>query len=92
MNNRARFVAIGLTMVLASTAFADDKPPAGTESVQDLIFLGDNRPIFIRLRMSLGPQPFRVAWMNSVKAMHAYLDRNNDGTLTKEESDAGEGC
>jgi Ca2+-binding EF-hand superfamily protein len=89
MNNRARFVAIGLTMVLASTAFADDKPPAGTESVQDLIFLGDNRPIFIRLRMSLGPQPFRVAWMNSVKAMYAYLDRNNDGTLTKEEADRG---
>jgi Ca2+-binding EF-hand superfamily protein len=79
-------------LLFVGVAFADDKapPPASTvESVQDVIFLGDNRPIFLRLRMTLGPRAFRVAWMDSVKAMHAYLDRNGDGSVTKEEADRG---
>ena len=100
MRIRPRLAALGLAMAFAApAAFADDKrpepraqaaaPAAGPESVQDLIFLGDNRPIFLRLRMTLGTQPFRVAWMNSVRAMHAFLDRNNDGTVTKDEADRG---
>ena len=74
-------------------AFADDKAPPtpaapdAAESVQDLIFLGDNRPIFVRLRMTLGARPFRIAWMDSVKAMHAYLDRDGDGKVSKDEAD-----
>jgi hypothetical protein len=84
---------VGLVLI-ASPALADDKPPApvpstAAESVQDLIFLGDNRPIFLRLRMTLGSQPFRTAWMDSVKAMHAYLDRDGDGKVSKEEADRG---
>jgi Ca2+-binding EF-hand superfamily protein len=68
---------------------ASPAPAVGPESVQDLIFLGENRPIFLRLRMTLGTQAFRLAWLNSVKAMHAYLDRNNDGIVTREEADRG---
>ena len=89
--------------LLGSTVLADDKKPepkgqaatpipapaTGPESVQDLIFLGDNRPIFLRLRMTLGTRPFRVAWMDSVKAMHKFLDRDGNGTVTKEEADRG---
>ena len=99
MRSLPRFAALGLVMAFVAPAFADDKrpepkapaasPAVGPESVQDLIFLGDNRPLFLRLRMTLGTQPFRLAWMNSVKAMHSYLDRNNDGTVSKEEADRG---
>ena len=57
--------------------------------VQDMIFLGDARPIFIRLRLDAGGKAFRSAWLDAVKAIHAYLDRDGDGTLTKEEADRG---
>ncbi len=86
-----------LTLLLTCPAFAADKPtpksppamarPASGDSVQDLIFLGDNRPIFLRLEVTLGDRPFRSAWMDSVKTLHAYLDRDGDGTVTKEEAD-----
>jgi Ca2+-binding EF-hand superfamily protein len=96
MSHRIGWALPTVFTLAASLALADDKapPPASNladpaESVQDLIFLGDNRPIFLRLKMTLGPRPFRVAWMDSVKAMHAYLDRNGDGTVSKEEADKG---
>ena len=36
-----------------------------------------------------GARPFRAAWLDAVKAIHAYLDRDEDGTLTKDEADRG---
>ena len=47
------------------------------------------RPIFIRLRLDAGGKAFRTAWLDSVKAIHSYLDRDGDGTLTKDEADRG---
>lgn len=85
-----------LLLGLASAASAADAPapkpappapPAGVDNVQDVIFLGDSRPIFIRLRMNLAGEPFREAWMDSVKILHKYLDRNGDGRVSKEEAD-----
>jgi Ca2+-binding EF-hand superfamily protein len=74
---------------------ADDtrKDPGAAElervSVQDVIFFTETRPIFIRLRLDAEGKAFRVAWLDTVKAMHTYLDRNKDGVLTKEEADRG---
>ena len=45
------------------------------DAVQDVIFLSDARPIFIRLRLDAGGKAFRSAWLDAVKAIHAYLDR-----------------
>ncbi len=85
--------------VLASLdpARAADRPgpaavaPAAAErdATQDVIFLGDDRPIFLRLRLDAGGKGFRSAWSDAVKAMHAYLDRDDDGTLTRTEADRG---
>lgn len=97
MKTLAGLLALGLT---TSLALGDDRPAskekatppvvaAGPESVQDVIFLGDNRPIFLRLRISLGSRPFRSAWTDSVKALHKFLDRNADGSVTKDEADKG---
>ncbi len=49
----------------------------------------DARPIFIRLRLDAGGKAFRAAWLDAVKAIHTYLDRDGDGILTKEEADRG---
>jgi hypothetical protein len=90
----------GLTAVLfavaLTTALADDGNPsqpgatsAGRDGVQDVMFLADARPIFIRLRLDSGGKTFRTAWLDAVKAIHTYLDRDKNGTLTKDEADRG---
>jgi Ca2+-binding EF-hand superfamily protein len=75
---------------------ADDKPRAESgsadltrDAVQDVIFVSDERPVFIRLRLDAGGKTFRAAWLESVKAIHTYLDRDKDGILTKDEADRG---
>jgi Ca2+-binding EF-hand superfamily protein len=80
----------------APPASADDNPrpqpdasDVDRDAIQDVMFLGENRPIFIRLKLDAGGKAFRTAWLDSVKAIHTYLDRNGDGTLTKEEADRG---
>ena len=92
-----RLVGPLLLGLVATATAADDPvakpvPPRSTadpDAVQDVIFLGDSRPIFIRLRMNLAGAPFREAWMDSVKILHKYLDRNGDGKVSKEEADKG---
>jgi Ca2+-binding EF-hand superfamily protein len=64
-------------------------PAAGLDAVQDVMFLTDSRPIFIRLRLGAGDKSFRTAWLDAMKTIHAYLDRDKNGTLTKDEADRG---
>jgi Ca2+-binding EF-hand superfamily protein len=88
--------ATAMLMLVPQSARADDTPSpkpsasaADRDGVQDIMFLTDTRPIFIRLRMDTGGKGFRTSWLDAVKSIHAYLDRNGDGTLTKEEADRG---
>jgi Ca2+-binding EF-hand superfamily protein len=100
MNVHCGLLLCGLALAQASIARADDQPasnegkrpalPASAArpgAVQDVIFLAENRPIFLRLHIQLGKTPFRAAWIDSVRTLHAYLDRNGDGTLTTDEAD-----
>ncbi len=100
MTTRTGLLILAMTAALASgpprSAHADDGPPstpraseADRDSVQDVMFLTDTRPIFIRLRLDAGGKAFRTAWLEAVKAIHTYLDRDGDGILTKEEADRG---
>jgi Ca2+-binding EF-hand superfamily protein len=99
MNSR-RGLLLGTVLVLIALApvpaRADDGPqsPPSTsdkerDAVQDVIFMSEGRPIFIRLRLDAGGKAFRAAWLETVKAIHTYLDRNKDGILTKDEADKG---
>lgn len=86
----ALLAALGLTP-------GDGPPPAvppasvfaasGASAEQDLIILGENRPIFLRLRVLVDDQPFRAAWLDAVGTAHARLDRNHDGKVTVDEAD-----
>ncbi len=87
------FFALALDMPRAQ---ADDglQPQGGAalvdrDSVQDVIFVSDVRPMFIRLRLDAGGKSFRSAWLDAVKGIHAYLDRNKDGVLSKDEAERG---
>ncbi len=92
---RAWVAAAMLFCGLALARGGDDTPAqpaptgAGRDSVQDVVFLSDSRPIFIRLRLDAGDQSFRTAWLDAMKALHTYLDRDGNGTLTKDEADRG---
>jgi Ca2+-binding EF-hand superfamily protein len=94
----------GLLLLTASAVLALAPPPAQADdgprsragatvaerdAVQDVMFLSDTRPIFIRLRLDSGGKAFRTSWLDAVKSIHTYLDRNRDGTLTIDEADRG---
>ncbi len=89
----AGWVTLGLAVEMNVNA-ADRAPTeavavGAADSTQDVVFLGDSRPVFIRLRLDTGDKGFRSAWRESVKAIHADLDANGDGTLTREELERG---
>ena len=77
-----------LVLALAAAPSQTTAPTAaGSEIAHDLIFLAENRPVFIRLRISTADRPFEASWIESVSTIHKSLDRNGDGTLTTKEAD-----
>jgi len=80
----AAFVGLGL-----AAAPMQESAPRGTgsDAARHLIFMAENRPIFVALRVACQGQPFEASWINSVWAIHATLDRNGDGTVTTKEGD-----
>ena len=85
-----------LALALARAAVDDapaSAPPAakfaalGDDAVQDLVILGETRPILLRLRVMIGDRSFRAAWAEGIRAFHARLDGNGDGRLTTEEAE-----
>lgn len=90
----AALLGLGLA---AASAEVDDKAPAppsaatfaalGDDAVQDIVILGEDRPILLRLRVMIGDRAFRAAWAEGVRAYHARLDGNGDGRLTTQEAE-----
>jgi Ca2+-binding EF-hand superfamily protein len=54
--------------------------------VQDIVFLGDDRPVLIRLHLRVGGRPFRHAWERYMHDLFAYLDVDGDGVLNAREA------
>lgn len=87
--NRLTLAALGVMAALAGQAsYADDAKPvdpwAGPE-VQDLVYLGDTRPVMLRLHIYVDGKPFSVRWDAYLKRLFAYLDRDDNGTLDRNE-------
>ncbi|MDR3636700.1 MAG: hypothetical protein P4L84_23050 [Isosphaeraceae bacterium] len=74
-------------MTLACMLLALALAPTGGETGRDLVFLAEDRPVFVRLRVTTGDRPFDEGWPASVQTLHACLDRDGDGTLTVKEAD-----
>lgn len=85
--------AVLLALATASADAPTTMPPAsafaalGGDAVQDLIILGEARPILLRIRVMVGDRPFRAAWAESARSLHAQLDGDHDGRLTVEEAE-----
>src|SRR6516162_8278757 len=76
---------------LLSLAAAPPQQPApsatGADSARQLIFLAETRPIFLALHLTSAGRSFEASWIDSIRSIHASLDRNGDGTLTTKEAD-----
>jgi Ca2+-binding EF-hand superfamily protein len=60
----------------------------GDDAVQDLVILGETRPILIRLRVQVGDRAFRTSWLEGTRRLHAQFDRDGDGKLTVAEGES----
>jgi Ca2+-binding EF-hand superfamily protein len=80
-----------LAFLVLSVAAAPPQEPvpaaAEHEAARELILLAEDRPIFLRLRVTSQGRPFEASWIDSIRTIHASLDRNGDGTLTTKEAD-----
>ncbi len=82
---------IGTSFLLLALAVAPAWPASDAterDAPRDLVFLAETRPIFVRLRITIEHRPFEQVWIDSVKSLHATLDRNGDGKLTTKEADS----
>jgi Ca2+-binding EF-hand superfamily protein len=55
------------------------------DDVQDVVFLADTRPLFLRLHIRVGGVGFRTAWLDFIGRLHRYLDGDGDGVVTVQE-------
>jgi Ca2+-binding EF-hand superfamily protein len=100
MNNHLRFAMGILLLVLAAASTGStrgagpDLPedvfaPMPGDDLQDLLFLADDRPLFLRLHIRVGDTGFRSMWNDFIGRLYRYLDGDNDGVLTVAEAQRG---
>ncbi|HEX5272292.1 MAG TPA: EF-hand domain-containing protein [Gemmataceae bacterium] len=58
----------------------------GTDSV-DFVFLGDLRPVLVRVHVEIDGKPHAQVWDEFLGKLFKYLDRDGNGTLSKEEAE-----
>jgi Ca2+-binding EF-hand superfamily protein len=71
--------------VKAPTASAPVGPGIG--DIQDFVYLGDTRPLLVRLHLQIDGKSYQAAWDDFMKYLFKYLDRNGDGVLSKVEAE-----
>src|SRR5262249_7652921 len=64
---------------------APEAAPAG--DAVDFLFLGEARPILVRLHITAGGKPLYDAWDGFIRAVFQFLDTDGDGVLTKDEAE-----
>jgi Ca2+-binding EF-hand superfamily protein len=76
--------------LLTLVALAADPPQPRSEApaaddVQDFVFLGEARPVLVRLHVRIDGRSLQAAWDDCLDYLFRYLDVNRDGTLSKDE-------
>lgn len=92
MKRHLVILAIGcLCIGMSATADdkADDAAPAlskaAAQDVHDVIFLGESRPVFVRIHVLVDEKPLNVVWNDFIKKIFDAADADHDGVLSKEE-------
>ncbi len=71
-------------LVACLAAAAPTAAPAG-DDVQDVVFLGETRPVLLRLHIRIDGKPLQTAVDDFLRYLFNDLDLNRDGFLSKEE-------
>ncbi|HVS34295.1 MAG TPA: EF-hand domain-containing protein [Gemmataceae bacterium] len=69
----------------APAAAARPADPGEVDDVLDLLYLEPTRPYLFRLHVTIDGKPYSVRWAEQVLKIFKFLDKANDGYLTKEE-------
>jgi Ca2+-binding EF-hand superfamily protein len=64
---------------------APGAPPA-PPGAHDFVYLGDARPILMRMHVEVNGRPLQALWDELITGMFRDLDANNDGTLSRAEA------
>jgi Ca2+-binding EF-hand superfamily protein len=70
----------------AEPARPEPKAPAAADA-QEFVFLGESRPVLVRLQVQRDGKPLSAAWDDCMKYLFNYLDVNGDGVLSKDEAE-----
>jgi Ca2+-binding EF-hand superfamily protein len=60
--------------------------PSAAADVQDVVFFSESRPILFRLHLQVDGKPYVARWEEYLGKLFAYLDRDGDGVLDKDEA------
>lgn len=72
----------------AKPRFALDKSKiAEVSDFVDLVFVGSDKPVLLRLHLRNNGRPYPTAWNDYMGKLYAHLDRNGDGALDKAEAE-----
>ena len=77
------------TEIKVSKVESPIKPEAPVGDVQDVIFFGDQQPVFIRLHIEAEGKGFETTWTEAMRRLHKYLDTDGDGKLSAQERNKG---
>ncbi len=86
-----RWLLVALALLPASWLTAADQPadrPHNAPAVadyRDFVFLRGPRPLLLRMHVRIDGKPFQAAWDDYIDNLFEYLDRDNDGVLSREE-------
>ncbi len=86
---RRALAVVAVLVVLPWFVLADAPPttPDAASDVQDLVFLGDSRPVYLRLHIRVDGKPLAAAWNEFITSLFQYLDVNGDSVLSQAELD-----
>jgi Ca2+-binding EF-hand superfamily protein len=81
-------VAVPAQVVPVAPAAAPTRPAqqGTTDDTQTLVYLGETRPIILRMHVLIDGKPYSVAWEGFMKKLFDYLDVNRDGSLDRTEA------
>jgi Ca2+-binding EF-hand superfamily protein len=84
-----RTARVPLALLFAAAAGLGAETPADpsqADDVQDVLYFADSRPMLFRLHLAVDGLPCTTLWTRFLGRLFAFLDRDGDGFLDKDEA------